>query len=67
MKVSDLNLAGPWTRSSPNSCVEVAPLHGGGSAIRDSKDPDGNALVFNVDEMRAFFTGVKAGEYDHLI
>ncbi len=32
-------------------------------AIRDSKDPDGPALVFTADEWRAFVSGARAGEF----
>jgi hypothetical protein len=36
----------------------------GAVALRDSKDPDGPALVFTPDEWRAFAAGVRAGEVD---
>jgi Domain of unknown function (DUF397) len=44
------------------SCVEVAFLHL--VAVRDSKDPDGPALIFTVDEWVDFTEGVKLGEFD---
>jgi hypothetical protein len=31
-------------------------------AVRDSKDPDGPALIFTVDAWRAFTGAVKRGE-----
>ncbi|MFI0422328.1 DUF397 domain-containing protein [Spongiactinospora sp. 9N601] len=44
------------TRSSGNggACVEVATDLRGIVAVRDSKDPDGPALIFTPDEWRAF-------------
>lgn len=54
------------TRSGPNcdNCVEVAFLAGGATAVRDSKDPDGPALIFTPDEWTAFVGGVMDGEFD---
>ncbi|MGN9783428.1 DUF397 domain-containing protein [Nonomuraea sp. ZG12] len=49
---------------SGNDCVEVADNLPGIVAVRDSKDPDGPALVFNPSEWRAFVSGVKGGEFD---
>lgn len=45
-------------------CVEVANL-GNAVAVRDSKDPDGPALIFTPGEWAAFLQGAKAGEFDH--
>jgi hypothetical protein len=33
-------------------------------AVRDSKDPDGPALIFTPDEWHAFAAGMKDGEFD---
>jgi hypothetical protein len=49
---------------SGGSCVEVAPLEGGGVAVRDSKDLSTPEHRYTVDEWRAFVQGVKAGEFD---
>lgn len=47
-----------WRKSSYSSnngnCVEVARNLPGAVAVRDSKNPDGPALVFTADEWRAF-------------
>jgi|HubBroStandDraft_1064217.scaffolds.fasta_scaffold06540_5 hypothetical protein len=53
------------TRSGGNggNCVEVASLAGGMIAVRDSKDPNGPALVFTADEWRAFLSGARAGDF----
>jgi len=53
-----------WTKSSystaQGNCVEVAPVREG-TAVRDSKDPDGPILRFPADSWRAFLSAVKAG------
>jgi len=67
MKIeADLSRAG-WRTSSRSSgngqCVEVAFLDGGNVAMRDSKDPEGPALVFTPAEWDAFCGGVRDGEF----
>ncbi|OWA04554.1 DUF397 domain-containing protein [Streptomyces sp. CS113] len=47
-------------------CVEVAKLREGGVAMRNSKDPEGPALIFTEAEVRAFLDGAKRAEFDHL-
>ncbi|GGQ88026.1 DUF397 domain-containing protein [Couchioplanes caeruleus] len=49
------------TRSGSNGgdCVEVADNLPGIVAVRDSKDPDGPALVFPRDTWRAFVDSLK--------
>ncbi|MGW1677176.1 DUF397 domain-containing protein [Saccharopolyspora sp. NPDC002376] len=54
-----------WRRSSrnqngANNCVEVACLSAA-TAVRDSKDPDGPALVFGSETFAGFLDGIKAG------
>jgi hypothetical protein len=61
-------IVGPWRKSSYSgsngNCVETAPTADGGTAVRDSKDPNGPALYFTKGEMDAFIAGVRAGEFD---
>ena len=57
-----------WRKSSasgPNcdNCVEVAFV-GDAIAVRDSKNPDGPALIFTAAEWDAFVGGAKDGEFD---
>jgi Domain of unknown function (DUF397) len=56
-------------RSNPSgNCVEVAVLPArGGVAIRNSRDPDGPALVYTRDEIAAFLGGVLDGDFDDLM
>lgn len=56
-------------RSNPSgNCVEMAVLpDGAGIAVRNSRFPDGPALIYTVDEIRAFIDGAKDGDFDHLV
>ena len=53
-----------YSGSNGGQCVEVASNLPGVIAVRDSKNPDGPALVFTPDEWQAFVDGVHAGEFD---
>jgi hypothetical protein len=66
--MSDLTGA-VWHKSSRSGgnggdCVEVAVNLPGIVAVRDSKDRDGDALVFTDVGWDAFLAGVRAGEFD---
>jgi hypothetical protein len=56
-------------RSNPSgNCVEVATLDDGGEvAVRNSRDPDGPALIYTREEITAFILGAKDGDFDDLI
>jgi hypothetical protein len=56
-------------RSNPSgNCVEVAELPGGaGIAIRNSRDPEGPALIYTTEEIAAFILGARDGDFDHLL
>ncbi|MFT2014398.1 DUF397 domain-containing protein [Streptomyces sp. 796.1] len=47
-------------------CVEVAGLPSGEVAVRNSRHPEGPALVFTKAELRAFLAGAREAEFDHL-
>ncbi|MFJ6212947.1 DUF397 domain-containing protein [Streptomyces sp. NPDC092296] len=54
-------------RSNPSgNCVELAALPDGGAAVRNSRDPQGPALIYTRDEIAAFIGGVKDGDFDSL-
>lgn len=69
MKAGDL---GPvdWRKSSlsnpSGNCVEAAALADGSVAVRNSREPDGPALVYTRAEIAAFLAGVRNGEFDYL-
>ncbi len=52
-------------RSGPTggNCVEVAFLPAGEVALRNSRHPDGPALVFTSAEWDAFLGGARDGEF----
>jgi hypothetical protein len=55
------------TKSNPSgNCVEFAALPGGEVAVRNSRHPEGPALVYTRAEVAAFLAGVKNGEFDDL-
>jgi hypothetical protein len=56
-------------RSNPSgNCVEMARLDGDeGFAFRNSRDPQGPALVYTRSEIEAFLGGVRDGDFDNLL
>jgi Domain of unknown function (DUF397) len=55
-------------RSNPGgNCVELAALPEGGFAVRNSRHPEGPALVYTREEIEAFIGGAKDGEFDSLV
>jgi hypothetical protein len=60
-----------WRKSARSSaqgnCVELARLAGHEVALRNSRHPEGPALVFTDAELDAFLGGVKDGEFDDLL
>jgi hypothetical protein len=56
-----------WVKSSysgpQGNCVEVAHLPGGEVAMRNSRHPDGPALIFTRAEWDAFLSGASDGEF----
>ncbi|ACU98734.1 protein of unknown function (DUF397) [Saccharomonospora viridis DSM 43017] len=59
-----------WRKSSYSgamgNCVEVARLASGDIAVRNSRDPQGPALIYTKAEIAAFIAGAKDGEFDDL-
>ncbi|MBM4791141.1 DUF397 domain-containing protein [Streptomyces sioyaensis] len=56
-----------WRKSSyssgqPDNCLEVSDTHPGVVPVRDSKSPQGPALVFPAAGWSAFVDAVKGGQ-----
>jgi hypothetical protein len=60
-----------WQKSrysgSVGNCVEMAWLPSGQVAVRNSRYPDGPALIYTRAEIEALIQGIKDGEFDNLI
>ncbi|SHM59830.1 DUF397 domain-containing protein [Actinacidiphila paucisporea] len=66
--IPDASALTTWRKSSfsggdNGSCVEVADGVPGVMPVRDSKDPQGPALVFPAAAWTAFLADVKAGRF----
>jgi Domain of unknown function (DUF397) len=70
MPASDLAGA-RWCKSSHSSpqgnCVEFTGLPGGQIAMRNSRHPDGPALIFTEGQLRDLIDTLKSGDFDHLM
>ncbi|MEU2113685.1 DUF397 domain-containing protein [Streptomyces sp. NPDC019507] len=70
MPAGELNRV-TWIKSSHSNatgnCVELAALPDGQVAVRNSRDPQGPALVYSRDEVEAFVAGARGGEFDDVI
>jgi len=60
-----------WKKSqrsnSQGACVEVARLDSATVAMRNSRDPQGTALVYPAGAVRALVGAVRTGEFDYLV
>lgn len=68
MPASELPVVGGWVKSQYSvggNCVELAELaDGAGVAVRNSRDPEGPALIYTRAEIEAFIRGAAAGQFD---
>lgn len=68
VSAADLEVA--WRKSSHSNsqgnCVEFGALAGGAVAVRNSRFPQGPALVYTRAEINALIAGAKDGEFDDL-
>jgi len=57
-----------WVKSrrsnQSGNCVEVAQLPNGDVAVRNSRFPEGPALIYTKAEITAFVEGAKDGDFD---
>ena len=67
MRSADELSAVQWRKSTYSTnggdCIELGEGIPGAVPVRDSKDPQGPALVFSADAFAAFVTAVKRGEF----
>ncbi|MFJ9179183.1 DUF397 domain-containing protein [Streptomyces sp. NPDC102360] len=60
-----------WVKSrhsaAVGNCVEMAELVDGSIAVRNSRDPEGPALIYTRAEVVAFLAGAKEGDFDALV
>jgi hypothetical protein len=70
MPASDLTTA-HWYKSPASSpqgnCVELAGLPDEQIAMRNSRHPNGPALIFTKDQMKDLIDTLRSGTFDHLI
>ncbi|GGM54330.1 transcriptional regulator [Longimycelium tulufanense] len=68
---AELLAGAAWRKSrysgALGNCVELATLPGGQIALRNSRHPDGPAVLYTRDEVAAFLSGVKDGEFDDML
>ncbi|MGW3181605.1 DUF397 domain-containing protein [Kitasatospora sp. NPDC001119] len=68
MPASGIESPHPWRKSRRSQeeglCVEMRRLADGRTAVRNSADPDGPALIFLASEIDAWVDGAKEGEFD---
>lgn len=59
-----------WVKASAsdglNDCVELAKV-GENIAVRNSRDPEGPALIFTRGELSAFIDGAAKGEFQKMV
>jgi len=60
-----------WRKSqrsnSQGACVELARLDSATVAMRNSRDPQGTALIYPADSVRAMVSALRSGHFDDLI
>ena len=60
-----------WRKSqrsnSQGACVELARLDSATVAMRNSRDPQGTALVYPATAVRAMVGALRTGEFDYLL
>jgi len=49
------------------NCVEMARLPDRQIAVRNSRHPEGPALIYTRDEIIALLRGARDGDFDHLV
>ena len=70
--MSAADLAGAtWRKSqrsnSQGACVELARIDTATVAMRNSRDPQGTALIYPATAVRAMVSALRTGEFDYLV
>lgn len=69
--VSEISETLTWYKSdysgANGNCVEFAALDDATVAVRNSRDPQGAALIYTRAEIGALLAGAKDGQFDHLV
>ena len=70
--MSAADLAGAtWRKSqrsnSQGACVELARIDTATVAMRNSRDPQGTALIYPATAVRAMISALRSGEFDYLV
>lgn len=70
MSAADLGFVS-WQKSvrsnSQGNCVELARLSGNEIAVRNSRFPEGPALIYTQSEIEALILGAKDGDFDNFL
>ena len=60
-----------WRKSqrsnSQGACVEIARISADTVAMRNSRDPQGPALIFQRDAIMTLVQGLRDGKFDYLV
>ena len=60
-----------WRKSrrsnSQGACVELARLDAATVAMRNSRDPQGTALIYSATAVRAMVSALRSGDFDYLV
>ena len=60
-----------WRKSqrsnSQGACVELARLDATTVAMRNSRDPQGTALIYPASAVRAMVSALRTGEFNYLV
>jgi hypothetical protein len=60
-----------WVKSersnSQGACVEFARIDNGLVAMRNSRDPEGAALIYPLPAVQALMTALRSGEFEFLL
>jgi uncharacterized protein DUF397 len=70
--ISAVQLEGAaWRKSarsnSQGACVELARLDSATVAMRNSRDPEGTALIYPAGAVRAMVGALRSGDFDDLL